>query len=209
MKNKGLVIMLITIFLILIIYIFNKTINDTTIIMGDYTINDKLSYANIIDNKKIIYSKDDNRSIDLINDIKNNILVKDKNIKNYLIKADKIIIGIGNNELFYRLNSTTVVNDDLYMKIKELSTYINNLFITIREITKEDVYFTSFYNPYSENYNTLIHYLNAEVKRYADEYAINFVDINECIKNSDVRTNYELTKEENKCIAEIYINIDK
>ncbi len=209
MKNKSILIIFITILLVIVIYIFNQTTNNTVLILGDYTISNLDSYSNKIDEKKIKYALDDNRTIDLINNIKTNILIEDKPIKNLLIKANYIIVDIGNNELFYRLTKETIINEDLYSKGKEITNYINDLFITLRETTKEPIYFTSFYNPYSDEYNTLIEYLNSEVKKYSEEHNVNFIDITKCIENNSNRTDYQLNNIENKCIADMYENIDK
>ena len=89
---------------------------------SDYSYNDYL--RDYIDNKDILekyidgFIVDDYRITDLVRDIEDNrkILINNKNqsIKNALIKADLVTLSIGMNELYYKLNTANLENNDIY-----------------------------------------------------------------------------------------------
>ena len=82
----------------------NNTIEES---YGDY-IQEYLKDKEVLEFYTKDFSKSGYRSIDLLNDLKENkeIKVNGKNItiKNALIKADLVTVSIGANDLFYKLN---------------------------------------------------------------------------------------------------------
>ena len=106
--KKILFIILITIIVIIISIMVNyKT--DYNIYFGDY-------------NNKYVYKYNDTRIEDIIDDIENNIKIKDKYIQNLLVKSNNIYINLNN---LYISNHTN-------MNIEEL-------LITIRKYSKEKI----------------------------------------------------------------------
>ena len=76
---------------------------------GDY-VRDYLEDKEVLEFYTKSFSKSGYRSIDMLNDLKENkeITVEDKkiSIKHALIKADLVTVSVGMNDLFYKLNMT-------------------------------------------------------------------------------------------------------
>ncbi len=144
---KKIILTFIVIFLVLIIYIFNRDKKIYILYIGDNIALNRPNVDRIISEykkdkllEKFVEYKNNNdyRSIDLLNDVDNNIKFQYKN-KNYtldnaLIKADVIIISIGNNDLKYCEESCS------YQYIDEVIGDLNKLFNHIRKYSKEKIY---------------------------------------------------------------------
>lgn len=137
------------------------------------------------------FSRSDNRSIDIINDIKNNkeITVNNKklSIKNALVKADLITLSVGTNDLFYKLNYLNSINNpdsDIYDYIDESLYDIEKLLYELRKNCKEQIIVIGFYNPFinysdslSINVEPLIVYANSKLEDIVLKYDMTYVDI--------------------------------
>ena len=164
-----------------------------TIFIYKNNLDNKLYYFNISDNKYkyetynellkkdikklekyVNYENSDYRVIDLINDIEDNINIKDKTIQNILIKADIITLSIGNNELNYKMKTTKVVN--FYNYIDELVNDIDKLFSLIRIYSKEKIFLLGFYTD-NESYKEIISYLNIKLEDLCNKYKILFIKL--------------------------------
>lgn len=164
-----------------------------TIFIYKNNLDNKLYYFNISDNKYkyetynellkkdikklekyVNYENSDYRVIDLINDIEDNINIKDKTIQNILIKADIITLSIGNNELNYKMKTTKVVN--FYNYIDELVNDIDKLFSLIRIYSKEKIFLLGFYTD-NESYKEIISYLNIKLEDLCNKYKIVFIKL--------------------------------
>jgi len=167
------------------------------------------------DNEKIIeynndYTNNDYRIIDLINIIKYNeeLEINDKiiSIHRLLKNADIIILSIGMNDIYYKLNSDT----------KNIYTYINNMVrdmnILLKEIDKynyKHVFILGYYNIYG-NYNDIFEYLNYKIEKITKKYNYEYIKLNDILKNNpnfyQNNTNFALNNqgynEINKIIVE-------
>ena len=216
MKIKGLIIVVISILIVFLIYL--STIDNKVyyLALGDYLVsNEKENYSKLIQNSLekqnkleiaiTDFQKDDNRITDIINQIQNNQKIKingkDKTIKNALIKADMVLLSVGSNDLFYKLDNHPVLTESLYDRVDVLVEDTEKLFELLREYCKEDIFFTGYYNPYDGEYDELIEYANTKLKKIAQKYEVNFVDIKSCIFGNINRVEVKLNKEENLCVA--------
>ena len=153
------------------------------------------------------YENKNYRSIDVLNDIKENKKVKvgkkKITIKNALVKADVITLSIGMNDLFYKLKlSNDIYNiDELYKYVDDVFVDIEKLFLIIRKITKEDIYIIGFYNPFmsfsdslSDNINPVIEYANSKLDILGSKYNISIINVQEQFKcnSSSLPPYYEI-----------------
>lgn len=218
MKIKALLVMIISIFLVFLIYL--STIDNKVyyLVLGDYLGKDKEnSYSNIIEKqlkkqeKLEIYvngfQRDDMRIPDVINQIESNekILIdgKERTIKNSLIKADFVLLSVGSNDLFYKLDNHPPLTEDLYDRVDELIDDTEKLFELLKEYCKEDIFFLGYYNPYESDYDELIEYANTKLKKLTRRYEITFISTNSCVEGSISRNEMKLTNKENKCVSEV------
>jgi len=157
-----------------------------------FTDNKELSYVAIGDTnadinynkiKYKIYNNDyinqDYRIIDLINIIKYNEQTKNTSIHRLLKNADILIVSIGMNDIYYKLNTD---NLNIY-------TYINNMIkdidILLNEINKynyKKVYFLGYYNINNKN-NDLFTYLNYKTKIIVNKHNYEYIELNKILTN--------------------------
>ena len=138
------------------------------------------------------FSENSYRSIDLLNDIKENkeIVIDDKkiSIKHALIKADLVTVSIGMNDLFYKFNIGNEFNmetfNDTYTYIDEVVLDIDTMLYELRKACKEEIMVLGFYNPfinYSPELSTkiepMILYANNKMEMLVNKYDMTYVDI--------------------------------
>ena len=150
---------------------------------------------NIVDNpylkenpKVSTYNTDfinkDYRIIDLLNIIKYNqeltINNKQVSIHQLLKKSDIVILSIGMNDIYYKLNDNT----------KEIYTYLNNMINNYEEILKEinrydhkQVIIIGYYNITNKN-NDIFTYINYKIKRIANKYNYTYLELNNTMYNN-------------------------
>ena len=175
---KKILLIIFIIINIFIIYILNIDKKTYYVNLSD----NKVEYSTIIKNKigkklekYINYTNNDYRVTDLINDINDNIEIKDnQTIQNALIKADILTIKIGNNELNYKANNKNI--NELFEYSDELIDDIEELFKLIRIYDKEKIYFIGFKNDKTSYYDEIYEYLNLKLKDLCSNYDIIFVD---------------------------------
>ena len=161
--------------------------------------------ANVVElssNENIKYNNDfineDYRISDISNILKyNKEITKDNktiSIHMLLKKADILIISIGMNDIYYKLN------DD----IKNIYTYINNMLEAyegvLDEISKYDyqnVYILGYYNITNDN-DDLFVYTNYKLKNIAKKYGYKYIELNNILNNNQKYykkiTDFELNK---------------
>lgn len=216
MKIKGLIVVIISILLVFLIYLSTMDNKVYYLVLGDYLVTEeKENYSNLIQKglqqqKKLEiavtgFQKDDNRITDIINQIQENqgikINRKEKTIKNALIKADMLLLSIGSNDLFYKLDNHPALTEELYDRVDVLVEDTEKLFELLREYCKEDIFFTGYYNPYDSDYDELIEYANTKLKKIAHKYEIDFIDIKSCVCGNINRREVKLSVKENQCVA--------
>ncbi len=147
--------------------------------------------ANIIElsgNDQIIYNNDfinkEYRIKDVLDILKYNKEITKNNelisIHRLLKKANKVIVAIGMNDIYYKIDDNT----------KDIYTYINDMLEKYEEIMHEinkydyqKVYVLGYYN-ISNNENDLFVYTNYKLKKIAKKYNYTYIELNNELNNN-------------------------
>lgn len=149
--------------------------------------NSKIKYDNHFVNK-------DYRIIDVLNIIKYNqeLKVNDKtlSIHRLLKEADILIIGVGMNDIYIKLNNNTKY---IYTYINEMT---NNMELLLNEISRyyyDEVYILGYYN-ITDNNDDIFTYLNYKIKKLVSAKGYNYLDLSNVIKENylEKKENYYL-----------------
>lgn len=141
------------------------------------------------------YSKEQYRTTDLINLIKENKTItingKEKAIQNALIKADLISLSIGNKDLLFNLElSSDFGIVDLAKRFDSYIVDLDELFNIIRQYSKETITFTGFYDPTNNtNLKDVFNNLNNRVRELCSKYNIIYIDTYSLFENKNYITN--------------------
>ena len=175
-------------FLFLSCYLIYNLTEDNS--LSYLSIGDKISDNPYIKNNKQIkeynnlYTNEDYRIVDLINIIKYNkeIYLDNKpiSIHRLLKNTDILIISIGMNDLYYKLNSN---NESIYTYINDM---VNNMEILLQEIDKysyKKVFILGYYNITNED-NDIFTYLNYKMKRIIKNNNYEYIDLNNILRNN-------------------------
>ena len=175
------------------------------------SIGDELASYKYISLPKIKKYNTDFTSNDLkINDMLNMLKQKYENeitptLHQTLKKSDILILSIGQNDIYYKLNDNT----------KEIYTYLNNIINTYEEVLKEiskysykEVFIFGYYNIKNDN-NDLFNYVNYKLEKLAQNYHYTFIDLNKTInynpKYLQKAPNYHLNKLGFKQISNVIV----
>ena len=153
-------------------------------------IGDKIADNPYLKNNTIItkynnnYINQDYRITDLINIIKYNEEIEINNkkisIHRLLKNNDILIISIGMNDIYYKINDNT---KNIYTYMNEM---VNNMEILLDEINKytyKKVIVLGYYN-ITNNHNDLFTYLNYKMKRITNKYNYEYLELNDILKNN-------------------------
>lgn len=166
---------------------------------GDY-VSEYLKDKEVLEFYTKSFAKSGYRSIDLLNDLKNNKTVKINGkaltIKHALIKADIVTLSIGSNDLFYKLNIGNEFDlnefDDIYTYVDESIKDIDKLLYELRKSCKEQIMVFGFYNPFTAFSSTLantvepvILYANNKMEDLVKKYDMTYVDIHDMFLAND------------------------
>jgi len=175
---KKILLLILTLFLFLSCYIiYQMTENETLnyVLVGDDLVNNPYIIKN--NNYKNSFVNNDYRIIDLLRIIKYNeeLVINDKmvSIHQQLMEADVLVMAIGMNEIYYKLDSST---KNKYAYINKLIYNLKELFKLINKYDYKKIYFIGYYNN-NWQHKELFNYLNTSVKRIVKDYNICFVDI--------------------------------
>ncbi|MDD2181063.1 MAG: SGNH/GDSL hydrolase family protein [Bacilli bacterium] len=163
---------------------------------SDYGYNDYL--RDYIDNKNILekyingFIVDDYRITDLVRDIEDNrkIVINNKkqSIKNALIKADLVTLSIGMNELYYKLNTASLENNEIYEHIDEMMEDMDELFNLLRKYCKEDIIIVNYFRSTSllnhDKIEEYFKYVNTLLKNKSEKYKIHYVEIDKTLEDN-------------------------
>ena len=160
--------------------IYYTSIGDSISIIKD---SDKLEN---IDEYNTIFTNKDYRIVDLLNTIKYNeeIEIEDNTVSIHQIlkKSDVIILSIGMNDIYSKLNDN----------IKEIYTYINNMINNLEKILSEidrydhtQVFVLGYYN-ITNKHDDIYTYLNYKLKRITNKYEYQFIDLNEAYNKNPI-----------------------
>ena len=168
-----------------LIYNITEKKSLSCLVIGDKIAdNQYLKENNIITEYNNNYINKDYRITDLINVIKYNEEIEIDNkkisIHRLLKNNDILIISIGMNDIYYKINEDT----------KNIYTYINNIVnnmeILLEEINQynyKKVIVLGFYN-ITNKHNDLFTYLNYKMKRITNKYNYEYLELNNILKNN-------------------------
>ena len=166
-----------------LIYNLTEDKGESYLVIGDlvadnpYLKNNNSKYNNT-------YINENYRIIDLLNIIEYNqeIKVNNKNISIHrlLKNNDILIISVGMNDIYYKLNSD----------IKNIYTYINdminNMELLLSEIDKynyQKVFVLGYYN-ITNKHTDIFTYLNYKMKKITDKYSYEYIELNNILGNN-------------------------
>ena len=182
-------------------YIYKVTENDNLdiVLIGDKVVdNPYLKDIGKIDKINNDFVDRDFMIKDMVNIIKYNqeldIGNKEESIHQLLMNSDMVIISLGMNDIYYKLNDNT----------KEIYTYLNEMIdnyeIILKEIKRYDyqkVYVLGYYN-ISNRYNDIFSYVNYKLKNMVKEYGYEYLDLNKILNNKgefyEKKDNFYLNK---------------
>lgn len=200
MKIKTIIITGIVIITIFVIYLttIDKKIYYLDLNVNNYQYSEETKKY-ILSKKKLEkfvtgYTKEDDRTTDLINNIKQNkkinIQNKSQSIKNALIKADLVTITTGKSDLLYKMLND---NDKVYEYADEILKDVEKLINLVREYCKEDIIMIGLINEYGNQYQELFQYINQKLGEICYENKIFFINPMN-IKNIS-KTNEQIEKQ--------------
>ena len=169
-------------FLFLSCYLIYNVTEDKN--LSYIVIGDRIADNPYLKNYNNDYINENYRIIDLINILKYNqeLEVKDKRISIHrLLKNSNIlIISIGMNDIYYKLNYDT---KNIYTYMNEMINNIEKLLSEIDRYNYEKVLFLGYYNITNEN-DDIFTYLNYKAKKIVDKYNYKYIDLNNILKNN-------------------------
>ena len=225
MKMKIILVLSFFSLLILISYIQNNSSEINYTILGDKELfSNNLKSVNFADlvsrnleekEELGFYSKDfikeNIRTIDVINDINQNLTIDNISIQNILKRTDILIINIGNNEINYKLSKINYEENDneIYRYLDEVIIDIQDLFKTIKKINKKRIIFLGYYNDTNNVNNDKYYiYINKKIKEISNNENIEFIDLYNILnKNNDYITKSNPVYITNEGNIAIYNNI--
>lgn len=194
-----------------LIYNLTEDNNLSCLSIGD-TIADNpyLKNNNLITQYNNNYINKDYRIVDLVNIIKYNKEIEIENkpvsIHRLLKNTDILIISIGMNDIYYKLNSDT---KSIYTYINDMVNNMEKLYDEINRYSYKKVIVLGYYNINNKN-NDIFTYLNYKMKRITEKYNYQYIELNNIFKNNpnylQKNTHFELNNqgynEINKIIVE-------
>lgn len=168
------------------------------------------------------YSKDfiekDIRIIDLINNINSNKKIDNITIQNILSRTNILILGVGNNEINYKISKLDMKeNNDyiMYSYLDQLLIDVQSLITLIKEYEKDNIIFLGYYNDTGNEDNDKYYlYINKQLEKIMKDNDICFINLfNILNKNEDYlikNTPTYITNDGNIAIFnKIYSKIDE
>ena len=161
-------------------FIYNLTKQDKLYVTA---IGDELATHKYLTNSKIrkyntTFTNNDFKINDILNTLKSNHDVT-PNIHQVIKKSDILIISIGINDIYYKLNDNS----------KEIYTYLNNIINTYEEILEiigkynyQKVYVLGYYTINSDK-SDIINYANYKLLKITNNYHYTYLDLNKIISN--------------------------
>ena len=168
-----------------LIYNLTETKSTSCLVIGDSIAdNPYIKDSKLITEYNNQFINKDYRINDLVNIIKYNEEIEEDDktisIHRLLKNTDILILSIGMNDIYYKLEDDT----------KNIYTYINNMVNNMEIILKEinryhyrQVIVLGYYNT-SNKHNDLFTYLNYKMKRITNKYNYTYLELNNLLKNN-------------------------
>ena len=166
-----------------LIYILTEDKQDSYLVIGDLVADNPYLKNN---NKKYnnTYINENYRIIDLLNTIKYNqeIKVNNKNISIHrlLKNNDILIMSVGMNDIYYKLNSDI---QNIYTYINDM---VNNMDLLLSEIDNynyQKVFVLGYYN-ITNKHNDIFTYLNYKMTKITNKYNYDYIELNNILGNN-------------------------
>jgi len=211
---KKILLLILTLFLFFACYYIYQITDDHElkyVLIGDNLVNNPYILKNT--DYRNDFVNNDYRIIDLLRVIQYNeeILVDDNyiSIHQQLREADILIISIGMNDIYYKLNSNS---KDIYAYVNKMIDNLKKLIQIINKYDYKRVYFMGYYN--NDDNQTLFRYLNYNIKKIANNNEICFIDTDKIIEKGEKIgnnvTNWELNDNGYKKIYNFIVeNLEK
>ena len=186
----------------------NNNIDDYSIYIKNY-----LKEKGVLEIYIPDYSKENMKTIDLINNINENKKIekdgKEITFKNALIKADLVTLSFSSRDIINRLDS-----HNIYDYIDDLNNDLNKLLKTMREYCKEDIILVGYYNPYPDNQKStkIFNYLNKRYQETSLDYKVTYINLEQLFEgHSDFLDQNKLPNQagQNMVASQIINQIDK
>ena len=186
----------------------NNNVNDYSLYIKNY-----LKEKGILEIYVPEYSKENMKTVDLINNINDNKKIeKDGKVitfKNALVKADLITLYFSPEDIINRTYS-----NNIYDYIDDLNNDLDKLLKLMREYCKEDIILVGYYNPYPENENSskIFKYLNKKYQETSLKYKVTYINLEPFFEDhTDFLDENKLPNQagENMIASEIINQIDK
>ena len=216
MKMKIVIVLAFFSFLVFISYLqTNKKEINYTILGNKELFSNNLKSVNFtdlvykdLDDKNLIgfYSKDfirkDIRTIDVINDIDNNISIDNITIQNILKRTNILVLSIGNNEISYKLSK---IDKDINEVVNDVSVLIDK----IKKLNECQIIVLGYYNDTGNIENDKYYsYINQKMLNEFNSKNIDYINLFEILnKNSDYLTKTNPTYITNEGNMAIYSKI--
>lgn len=176
---KKILLLILTLFLFFACYFIYQVTDKKTfnyVLIGDELVNNPHILSN--NSYKNDFVSNDYRVIDLLRIMKYNeeILVNNQlvSIHQQLKNADVLIISIGRDEIFSKLNDTT---KNKYAYLNKFIYNLEELFLMINRYNYEQIFFIGYNNDTEKKDNDFFQYLNVRIKKIAKENKVCFIDL--------------------------------
>lgn len=159
------------------------------------------------------FSKENMKTIDLINNIEENKTIKKNGkeitFKNALVKADLVTLSFSPNDIISRID-----NHNIYDYIDDLNNDLDKLLKLMREYCKEDIILVGYYNPYPEDEEAtkIFKYLNKRYQETSLDYKVTYINLETVFEDhSDFLDENKLPNQigENMIASKVINQIDK
>ncbi|MFV0275296.1 MAG: GDSL-type esterase/lipase family protein [Bacilli bacterium] len=131
------------------------------------------------------FSKSGYRTIDLLNDIEDNVEKDGLKINNAIAKANLITITIGANDFLHKLkDNSSISKNELIIEFNEVYKDMDILFNKIRKLTTANIILIGYYNPLpkaellsTKEMDEFFAYVDMKSKQLCDNYNIKYIDL--------------------------------
>jgi len=178
---KKIILILFLFLLCLACYYIYKVTEDKQ--LDIVAIGDDIAYNPYLDNLNHDFVNKDYRINDLLSIINYNqeLLVggKTESIHKLLKNADILIISIGMNDIYYKLNDSS---KEIYTYLNDIINKYNQILQKISKYDYQQVYILNYYNTSNKN-NDIFTYINYKLNKITNNYNYTYIDLSKILSN--------------------------